>query len=579
MSTLKANRIENLTTTDGGIDINNSGNVGIGVSSPDEDLHVYSSTGAIKIDGSGDTALRFATSGTNKFSIFHSSDTLRFFDNSNSAERMRIDSSGNVQVSTGQFTVGTTASTGLQFINDGTFGTINSADLKFRTASAERMRIDTSGRLLVGTTSASSTATSLLLQGSPDGASGPSYLRIATGTATPGSTSTIGQISFTDSGHSTAASIIAFRDGGSWSSSSKPTKITFSTTANGASSATERMVINSSGNVGINATSPDARLHVSGAYNQTGLKVLGGGAGYSSPLIVGAANGTEYMRVDDDGRVLIGTTSAPDSGATRSVQVVNTSTATLSLGRNDGTISAGNDIGAIRFWGNAGSSYQQCAEILAEADGTHANNDKPTRLVFSTTASSGSSPIERMRITKDGHLLLGQSTTQVPGLGNTTVGCAYEHLGPNGGAFFASRAGGAAYFANRNSDGTVHEFLRSGSVKGSITVNSSSTAFNTSSDYRLKENVVDIADGITRVKQLAPKRFNFIADADTTVDGFLAHEAQAVVPEAVTGEKDGEEMQGIDQSKLVPLLTAALQEAIAKIETLETKVAALEAAE
>ena len=96
------------------------------------------------------------------------------------------------------------------------------------------------------------------------------------------------------------------------------------------------------------------------------------------------------------------------------------------------------------------------------------------------------------------------------------------------------------------------------------------------SDYRLKENAVDIADGITRVKQLQPKRFNFIVDADTTVDGFLAHEAQTVVPEAVIGEHnevdaDGNAvMQGIDQSKLVPLLTAALQEAIAKIETLET---------
>ena len=122
-----------------------------------------------------------------------------------------------------------------------------------------------------------------------------------------------------------------------------------------------------------------------------------------------------------------------------------------------------------------------------------------------------------------------------------------------------------------------------GSVVGSITQNQSSTSFNTSSDYRLKENVIDIADGITRVKQLQPKRFNFIADADTIVDGFLAHEAQTVVPEAVTGthnevDEDGNAvMQGIDQSKLVPLLTAALQEAIAKIETLESEVAALKA--
>ena len=104
--------------------------------------------------------------------------------------------------------------------------------------------------------------------------------------------------------------------------------------------------------------------------------------------------------------------------------------------------------------------------------------------------------------------------------------------------------------------------------------------------HRLKEEIVDMTGAIARVKQLSPKRFNFIADPDdTTVDGFLAHEAQAVVPEAVTGthnevDDDGNAvMQGIDQTKLVPLLTGALKEAIAKIETLETKVAALEAAE
>ena len=118
---------------------------------------------------------------------------------------------------------------------------------------------------------------------------------------------------------------------------------------------------------------------------------------------------------------------------------------------------------------------------------------------------------------------------------------------------------------------------------GSITTNGSSTAFETSSDHRLKENVTDMTGAIARVKQLAPKRFNFIADDTVTVDGFLAHEAQAVVPEAVSGthnevDADGNAvMQGIDQSKLVPLLTGALQESIAKIETLETEMTALKA--
>jgi len=130
---------------------------------------------------------------------------------------------------------------------------------------------------------------------------------------------------------------------------------------------------------------------------------------------------------------------------------------------------------------------------------------------------------------------------------------------------------------------TAIRFLRSTTTSvGFISTTNTATQYVTSSDYRLKENAVDISDGITRLKQLQPKRFNFIDD-DSVVDGFMAHEAQAVVPEAVTGTKDAldsdgnPDYQGIDQSKLVPLLTAALKEAIAKIETLETKVAALEA--
>ena len=119
---------------------------------------------------------------------------------------------------------------------------------------------------------------------------------------------------------------------------------------------------------------------------------------------------------------------------------------------------------------------------------------------------------------------------------------------------------------------------------GSINGSGTSTSFNTSSDYRLKENEVDISDGITRLKLLKPYRFNWKAEPSKTVDGFFAHEVTPAVPEAITGEKDapvdaiGEGYQKIDYGKLVPLLTAALKEAITKIETLETKVAALESA-
>ena len=144
----------------------------------------------------------------------------------------------------------------------------------------------------------------------------------------------------------------------------------------------------------------------------------------------------------------------------------------------------------------------------------------------------------------------------------------------------------ANFYVNRTniaSDGRFMQFSSNGSAVGSITGTTSSTAFNTTSDHRLKENDVDMTGAIARVKQLQPKRFNFIADTtDTLVDGFMAHEVQTVVPEAITGthnqvDGDGNPVyQGIDQSKLVPLLTGALKEAIAKIEALETRVQALE---
>jgi hypothetical protein len=150
-------------------------------------------------------------------------------------------------------------------------------------------------------------------------------------------------------------------------------------------------------------------------------------------------------------------------------------------------------------------------------------------------------------------------------------------------------------FKNTISSGTAFfaRFIYTGSECGNIQASSTgSTAYNTSSDYRLKENEVEISDGITRLKTLKPYRFNWKAHPDLTVDGFFAHEVTAV-PEAITGTKDEvatEDMDGlgykkgdpiyqnIDQSKLVPLITAALKEAIGKIEVLETKVAALEAA-
>ena len=209
---------------------------------------------------------------------------------------------------------------------------------------------------------------------------------------------------------------------------------------------------------------------------------------------------------------------------------------------------------------------------------------------------------EKARIDSSGNLLVGTTST---GAATASNGA---YITPDG--QIIGRSDGIVVYLNRRStDGQILQFMKDGTSVGSIYVTASSTSYNTSSDYRLKENAVALTGAITRVKSLQPKRFNFISDDSITVDGFMAHEAQSVVPEAVTGaqnevetwtqdeidagdapantsagdnklDDDGNTIpiyQGIDQSKLVPLLTGALQEAITKIETLETEMTALKA--
>jgi len=181
----------------------------------------------------------------------------------------------------------------------------------------------------------------------------------------------------------------------------------------------------------------------------------------------------------------------------------------------------------------------------------------------------------RMRIDSNGAMILGRTDAFTSGGGNT---------GGNGGLHIARDNERCLFLLRSGGNGEVVNFIRGGITNpvGTISIDTSSTAYNTSSDYRLKENIVTDWDATSRLKQLKPSRFNFKVEKDTTVDGFLAHEVSGIVPEAITGEKDAvdkegnPEYQGIDQSKLVPLLTKALQEAVAKIETLEAKVTALE---
>ena len=178
---------------------------------------------------------------------------------------------------------------------------------------------------------------------------------------------------------------------------------------------------------------------------------------------------------------------------------------------------------------------------------------------------------ERMRIDNEGNLLVGGTSDtgfQIVSTATGQHGCL-DCISSSTNGYYALRID---MHANNN---YAQLFRQGGSVVGTILISSGSTQYNTSSDYRLKENVTYDFDATTRLKQLRPCRFNFTAYADTTVDGFLAHEVSSIVPEAVSGEKDAVDAdgnidpQGIDQSKLVPLLVKTIQELEARITALE----------
>ena len=158
-------------------------------------------------------------------------------------------------------------------------------------------------------------------------------------------------------------------------------------------------------------------------------------------------------------------------------------------------------------------------------------------------------------------------------------GAGVQDTGNPGWTFVAGNANQGSVLEHACGDAgeDIAIFRTTGGIAGKITTSGTSTAFTTSSDYRLKENEVVMPDALTRLGKLKPYRFNWKSDKDTTVDGFFAHEVAEVVPEAIVGLKDAVDEkgeinpQGIDQSKLVPLLVKAVQELSARVEELEGK--------
>jgi len=226
--------------------------------------------------------------------------------------------------------------------------------------------------------------------------------------------------------------------------------------------------------------------------------------------------------------------------------------------------------------------------------------------VFETAATGAADSAitfsESMRIDASGSFQLSPASNQ----GTFRFGNQQGNGSGIGAQFYLDNSQSIWYNSTTSTGDKYHaQFINGNGLVGHIKTNGSATAYNTSSDYRLKTDAQPMAGASARVQELNPVNFEWLSDG-TRVDGFLAHEAQAVVPEAVTGTQDAmkdeeyevtpavlddegnvtteaemgtrsvPDYQGIDQSKLVPLLTAALQEALAKIESMETRLTALE---
>jgi hypothetical protein len=509
------------------------GNVGIGISNPDDKLHVADSSNAeLKLqtdNANGGSVVKFNRSGTDNSYIgtkgyfLGNSDNnlylransglgIQFYTNGNN-ERMRIDSSGNVGIGETSpqgnlhikgsdsgvtsspshadeliienstnggmtFNCGASNSATITFQNstysdDGALQYRNGdRAMAFKTAGSERMRIDSSGRVMIGNTT--------------EGVAGADELTVGDTSAGNGITirsasNSSGALFFSD-----GTSGSAEYDGGfEYNHSSQFMRIS--------TAGSEQMRITSAGNVGIGDSNPQRKISVNGI------------AKFRNSITLGGSN------------------SSTDYNA---------------------------------YFVN--EAFANNADTNSVTLGTHSTRP----LIFATNTT------ERMRIGSNGGTVL---TANASG--------AYAFKVINDGN--ASNRFGIAIQTGEDSPTTTNYLMGfqdgNGNSVGSITFNNAGqTSFNQISDYRLKENVTEDWNATTRLKELKPCRFNFKRFPNTTLDGFIAHEAQEVVPEAVIGEKDAVDddgnpiYQGIDQSKLVPLLVKTIQELEARIVALET---------
>ena len=287
-------------------------------------------------------------------------------------------------------------------------------------------------------------------------------------------------------------------------------------------------------------------------------------------------------RIDSSGRLLVGTssTSAPALLNIQGYSGSNTGEGIIYLQKGSTSPANGDTIGNITF---ADSNSNRCAQIYSQRDGGTwtSGTSQPGRLVFSTTADGAPSPTERMRITNDGRIgiketsFLGNVALAI-GSSSTTNNDVYlrnngtQHLNLS---FIQSSLTSKAIRAA--TDDRIYVFSNSDTATG-VYMAAGATSWTGTSDERAKTDLVEISNGLSKVSSLRAVTGRFSKDPEEVSRSFLiAQDVQAVLPEAVDST-DPDEL-GLRYTEVIPLLVAALKESKERIETLEAKVAALEA--
>jgi hypothetical protein len=342
---------------------------------------------------------------------------------------------------------------------------------------------------------------------------------------------------------------------------------------------------------------------VSGVNGSAGTPALQGtdtntGISFGTDTVNLVTGGTNRATVDSSGRLLVGTSTATSSfkfggsgdtatlaqfdGASSSRNVglalVNHHTSdtqpVLRLAKSRGTaasptvVSSNDNTGSIQFMGYDGTRYIDTARIDSQVDATPGTNDMPGRLMFSTTSDGGSVVTERMRLTNQGSLRTFTSPLD---------DCIY--IGSAEAAVTSTYLITGRHSASATGNGTV-----SFRVSTNGNVQNTNNSYGAISDIKLKENIVDASSQWDDLKALQVRNYNFKEGQTHTQIGLVAQEAELVSPGLVSESPDRDEegndlgtvTKSVNYSVLYMKAVKALQEAMERIETLETRLTALE---